>query len=145
MCFGAGGMWEIYLPLSFVVNLKLLQKRKTHTEWRGSCCAWDKTAHDLALQTWAWSSISYPRGPCLTTGPVSLSQSEHTLTVNPGAIQSKNSWFWKSPTGKTWKPGQSTPGIAVHVLTSFFPLWSRCHQGIAFPPHACTRKRFPWP
>lgn len=90
MCFGAGGMWEISTSLSVCCKSKTAPKKeKTHTQWRGSCCGWDKTAHNLALQTWAWSSSSYPRGPCLTTGPVSLSRSEHTLTVNPGVIRTR--------------------------------------------------------
>lgn len=41
---------NLYLPLSCVVNLKLIQKKeKTHTQWRGSCFGWDKTARNLAL------------------------------------------------------------------------------------------------
>ena len=93
-CVLEQGVWGKPLPPSQLCckSKNDPKKEKSHTQWRGSCFGWDKTARNLALQTWAWSCVSYPRGPCLTTGPVSWSRSEHPLTVNPGAIWTKNSW-----------------------------------------------------
>ena len=71
MFWSRGYEGNLYLPLSCVVNLKLIPKKKNHTHSGEAAASAGTKLPATLLFIWAWSSASYPRGPCLTTGPVS--------------------------------------------------------------------------
>lgn len=141
-------MWKSLPPSQFCCKSKLLQKRrKLHTVarqllWLGHNCphlALQTSAHLLSTPgapVWPQALCPYhevsilwqlTRGLC---GP-RIHGFEEVLQVN-----------MESPLLGSW----------VHVLTSLFPLWSRCRQGIAFPLthaqergfHCLKRPRCPW-